>query len=185
MKAHRRASDGRAHPQDSITAPGTRPFYVQALIVSSLVVALVAGYAAYRIAFDTVTEGQGPRFDLSSLILGKEDGALDLDPDNPCIVVQEHLETMRRRDYQASYGYLSAPLRLAMSFDEFVASAKRTAPLLRDVDEYIFESYDATDGTAAASGYVVYAGGGRSRARASFVREEGGWRVASLTLVYE
>jgi hypothetical protein len=163
-----------------------RRFFLGVLIACILVVALAAGAAIFKYAFDTVEAPPETRFDLASLFLrGDQKSSAFPDAKNPCIVVQEHLEKLRRRDYASAYKDLGEGLRAITSPAEFASNAQKNEPLLRDIESFSFPSYTSDGGSAAISGYIEYATGGRSRVDASLVKEGGRWKIALLTLIYQ
>jgi hypothetical protein len=164
-----------------------RRFYTAALTAAVLIFAITAGYLVYRVAFNTVPQEPEPRFDLSSLFIrGPQPGATaQMDAGNPCMVVQEHLEELRRKDYEGAYQYLATPLRDMTGFSGFTDNARRNAPILRDIEAYQFGAFKLKDGTADVSGHIVYEAGGRSDVEALLVKEFGRWRLVRVTVIYE
>jgi hypothetical protein len=158
-----------------------RKFYMRALIVAFLVIVVSGGFAIYLTAFNTATSPRGPSFDLSSLAVG---GRELPDPENPCIVLQEHLDATRLKSYRRAYDYLSEGLRKTTSFDAFVSNARANRLLFRDVSGYRFSEYKVDGAAASASGYLMYEPGGRSEAQATFEREGSSWKISLITVIY-
>ncbi|MHB8896098.1 MAG: hypothetical protein ACYC99_13105 [Candidatus Geothermincolia bacterium] len=163
-----------------------RRFYIFIILSCVIVVALSAAVATYKYAFITVEEPREPRFDLSSLFVqGAQKGLRIPDANNPCIVLQEHLDRLRRRDYGAAYKELSEGLRNKTSLADFTTNARKNEPLFRDVVSYNFPTCTISDNAATASGFIKYSGGGKSRVDAWFAKEGGKWKIALLALVYQ
>jgi hypothetical protein len=175
---------GGARPLDQATEPRSydRRFYAGVLLAAALLIVAVVGFAVYRTAFYKEAPPSGPTFDLSSLAVGS--GGLP-DPQNPCVVLQEYLESTRRKHYEKAYGFLCQGLKRESSMDDFVSNAQRNALLFNDISAYLFRAYKTDGGAASASGYVVYKSGGRSRVEATFAREGSSWKIALLTVVYQ
>lgn len=164
-----------------------RLFYRALLAAAILIIAIIAGYAVYRVAFNAVEREPEPAFDLSSLFIRGRQPAAQPQPDagNPSMIVQEYLEQLRRKDYERAYRYLATPLRDMTMLSEFVGNARRNEALLRDAEAYRFSAFTVSDGTAQAMGHIDYDTGGRSRVEAMLVKEFGKWRIVRVTVVYE
>jgi hypothetical protein len=157
-----------------------RAFYSGVLLLSFLLIATAVGFAVYRTAFNTTEPPSEPSFDLVSLLRA---GAQP-DPANPCIVVQQHLEASRRRSLDEAYRFLSVGLKSKLTYEEFASGTDVGAPLLDDIKGYRFGSYDIDGDKAETRGYILYRAGGRSAVEATLAREEGGWRISRITVVY-
>lgn len=148
-----------------------------------IVIVLCVGFVVYRFAFNRQKAPDEAPYDLSSYFMVGTSGLPD--PSNPCVVLQEYLELTRRESYERAYEYLCAGLKQEVSLEEFMVNSKKNSLLFRDVEQYDFSSY-RVDGTAAsAGGYIEYLPGGRSRVEAAFAKEEGDWRIALVTVVYQ
>jgi len=160
-----------------------RRFYGRVLLTAFIVIILCAGFITYRLFINRGEQTVPARYDLSSLFNA---GAQAFpDPSNPSILLQEYLELISRGSYERAYGYLCAGLKKEVSFEEFVANNEKNSLLFRDVERYRFSQY-SVDGTAAStSGYMEYGAGGRSLVEAAFTKEEDGWRIALVTVVYQ
>jgi hypothetical protein len=177
-----------ASPLTGRELPGDdRRFYTAALTAAVLIFAITAGYLVYRVAFNTVQQQPEPRFDLSSLFIRGRQPATppQMNAGNPCMVVQEHLEALRRKDYEGAFEYLATPLRDMTGLPAFTGNARRNAPLMRDVETYQFGAFKVRDGTREFSGHLVYETGGRSDVEALLVKEFGRWRIVRVTVIYE
>ena len=159
-----------------------RRFYAGVLLVAFLLILAVVGFAVYRTAFNTETPQPGPVFDLSSLYTG---GSGLPDPANPCIVLQEHLEATRTSANRKAYGCLCQGLKKITSFDQFVSNARTDRLLFREVAGYRFARYKINGTAASATGFITYKTGGSSKVDAQFAREEGSWRIALMTVIYQ
>ncbi len=159
-----------------------RKFYAGALLVSVIVITLTAGFAVYMTTFNT-SPPQSPRYyDFSSFINA---GRSLPDPKNPAIVLQQHLESIHLKSYRSAYDDLCSGLRKTTGYDEFVANAGENQALFQDISSYDVPDYEVHGTSATASGYVNYAGGGRSKVQADFAREGDDWKIAIMTLIYE
>lgn len=159
-----------------------RRFYAGALAAAFIVIMLAAGFAVYRVAFNTEKTQPQSAFDLGSLAVG---GAVQPDPANPCIVLQDHIEATRRASYRLAYGFFCEGLKKITSFDDFVANARTNSILFRDVAGYDCNSYKVNGTAASATGYITYKSGGRSKVEAAFAREGGSWRISQMTVIYQ
>lgn len=159
-----------------------RRFYAGVLLVAFLLILAVVGFAVYRTALTTETPSPGPSFDFSSLY---PSGSGLPDPANPCIVLQEHLEATRTGAYREAYGYLCRGLKKITSFDQFVSNAGTDRLLFREVAGYRFARYKINGTAAGATGFITYKTGGRSKVDAQFAREDGSWRIALMTVIYQ
>lgn len=162
-----------------------RTFYFSVLTVAFLIILIAAGLVIYNLAFNTVTVVAGPQFDLRSLYLN---GPTRIpDRGNPCMVVQEHLEKLRGKDYAGAYEYLSQPLKKEVSLDAFTQNAQKNYLLLSDVSTYSFPecTYDGAGNAATLRGYVWYRSGGRSTVEADFTKEDGVWKISRMAIVYD
>lgn len=160
-----------------------RRFYGRVLLVAFIVIILCAGFITYRLVINGGKQTGPARYDLSSLF--KAGTQAFPDSSNPCILLQEYLELTSRGLYERAYDYLCADLKKEVSFDEFVANSEKNSLLFRDIERYRFGQY-SVDGTAAStSGYMEYGTGGRSLVEAAFAKEEDGWRIALVTVVYQ
>ncbi len=174
---------------------GTRPqvpgrdrrSFVIVIAVCVLMLALVAFVAGYKLLYDTVEESSDPRLDLSSLYtMGTRAAGPALHgPDNPCIAIQGHLERLRLKRYKEAYEDQANGLRSVTSLDAYVSSARRNAPLFRDIASYGFPECKVAGDGVTVRGFIEYGDGARSKVEASFVREKGRWKIAVLTVVYQ
>jgi hypothetical protein len=182
----RRTSGRTAEPSD---APDHRNRRLRIVVASAciLMIALAVAFVVYRLAFNTVEAVPEPRFDLSSLLLKGQAGpsAAVVDINNPAIAVQEHLELLRQKDYDTAYKDLSAELHRVTSLEQFRSNAAQNLPLFRDISSYSIPAFVVAGDSATASGIINYDNGGKSRVDASFVREGGKWKLATLTVVYQ
>lgn len=160
-----------------------RSHYFAAVLCALVLVLIVTGYVVYNTHFKKTPVAASPAFDLSSLFFAR--GPMPPDPANPCLVLEQQLETTRTGDYQMAYDMLSSGLKKEVGFEQFVKNAKDNGLLLRQASTYIFPSFSAQKSAAAVSGFVEYRTGGRSKVEASFAREGGAWRIARLTMSYE
>lgn len=177
-----RAARGR--PLDEATEPRSydRRFYAGVLLAAFVVIVLVVAFAVYRVAFNTVTPPSGPSFDLTSLSIG---GKALPDPQNPCIVLQEHLEATRRNSYRAAYDFFCQGLKKITTLDAFTSNARTNSLLFKDISAYHFTGYQVNGTAATATGYIVYTSGGRSKVDVQFAREGNSWKVAMMTVIYQ
>ena len=160
-----------------------RRFYARAISVGFLVIIISIVFAVYNFAFKAGEPGHEPSFDLGSLFM--TDSRIVPSPRNPCIVIQEYLETIREGRYRKAYGYLCAGLKREVTYEAFVSNAEGNDLLFRDISGYRFSGY-RVDGTAAgADGYIEYRAGGRSRVEAAFAQEGLYWRIAQMTLIFQ
>jgi len=175
---------GKARPLDEATEPRSydRRFYAGTLLAATLLIAAIIGFAVYRTAFYKEAPRSEPTFDFSSLAAG---GGELPDSQNPCVVLQEHLEATRRKSYDKAYDYLCQGLKRESSLDDFVSNAQRNILLFNDISAYRFRDYQTNGSSASASGYVVYRSGGRSRVEATFAREGSSWKIALITVIYQ
>ena len=173
--------------EDGFSRFDNRRVFVSVILTGALLIALTAGFSIYRLAFNTVVQAPSPAYDLASLrISGRQPQAPpQVDASNPCMVLQEHLELLRQRDYAQAYQYLCSGLQKMTSLAEFTDNAKRNAPLFRDIKAYKFGSYHCSGTAASVDGYLVYAGGGRSKVQAQLSRQADGWKIAFTTVIYE
>ena len=180
---------GGEHPG---TAPGPSRFdnrrvFMSVLVTGVLLIALAAGFSVYKVAFNKVVQAPSPSYDLTSFqVSGRQPQAPpQVDAGNPCMVLQEHLELLRRKDYAQAYEYLCNGLHGMTSLAEFTDNAKRNAPLFRDIRAYRFGSYSSSGTAASVDGYLVYSGGGRSKVQAQLSKQADGWKIAFMTVIYE
>ena len=145
-----------------------------------LLIAAAIGIAAWWVSSRTPAPPEGPTFDFSSLL-----PAGLPDPGNPCIVLQEHLEATRRGSYRRAYAQLSAGLRNTTSYEQFAANARANELLFKGVAGYRCETWDVEGDEADAVVFVEYGAGGRSRAEARFSRDNGGWKIDLVTVIYQ
>lgn len=144
---------------------------------------VVVGFIVYNLAFKKVAVTPTTPFDLSSMVVSG-DRALP-EPSNPCIVIQENLETTRRGEYQRAYRYLAEGLKEQTTYEEFAANAGENLLLAEEISRYVFPDYSVEGDVAALTGYILYVDGSRSRVEAAFTREVDGWRIARMTIVLE
>jgi hypothetical protein len=174
----------KGRPLDEATEPRSydRRFYASVLLAAFVMIVLVVGFAVYRLAFNTEPPPSGPSVDLTSLSTG---GKALPDPQNPCIVLQEHLEAVRKGSYRTAYGFFCQGLKKTNSLDAFTSNARANKLLFNDVSAYRFNGYRVNGTAASATGYIVYESGGRSRVDAQFAREGNSWKVALMTVIYQ
>ena len=173
-------------------APGPSRFdnrrvFMSVIVTGVLLIALTAGFSVYRVAFNREVVPPSPTYDLNSLKIGgsQPQAPPGVDAGNPCIVLQEHLELLRRKDYAQAYEYLCSGLKSMTSLAEFTDNARRNAPIFRDVEAYKFSSFDTSGTAAGVDGYMVYIGGGRSRVKAQLSKQADEWKIAFMTVIYE
>jgi hypothetical protein len=152
-----------------------------------LMVVLVGAFAVYKLTFDTVETPLEPSFDLSSLFLRGVTGPGSARPavSNPGLVLQEHLERLRKKDIAGAYKDLSTALQKTTPLNDFTLSAKKNEPLFRDITAYSVTDAQVSGDTATVGGTVTYQSGDTSRVTASFVKEGGSWKIETLALVYQ
>lgn len=148
------------------------------------VVAFAAALGTFKLVHDTRDVIPEPGFDLSSFL---STGTVKALPDarNPVIVLQEHLEHIRLRRFEAAYGGQSKNLGSLVSLEEFSDNARKNEPLFREVAAYSFPVYTVDGDSAAVSGTISYEDGNKSRVDATLVRESGQWKIAGITLTYQ
>lgn len=168
-------------------SPNDKRIFRAAMFASVLIILLVGAFVAYRMVFNTVRTASGPRFDLASLFIRGDQQSPEAGPDlgNPSIVVQRHLDLLRRKDFAAAYEDLSSPLRDMTPPEVFAQNAEKNEPLLRDVSAYACGGYSARGNRATLTGRTRYGTGGASRVTAALSKEGGQWKIVTLTLVYE
>jgi hypothetical protein len=173
----------KGRPIDEATEPRSydRRFYAGVLLAAFVVIVLVVAFAVYRVAFNTVTPPSGPSFDLTSLSTG---GKALPDPQNPCIILQEHLEAIRSNSYRNAYDYFCQGLKKITTLDAFSSNAKTNSLLFYDISAYHFTGYQVNGTAASATGYIIYKSGGRSKVDVQFAREGSSWKVALMTVIY-
>lgn len=164
-----------------------RRIFISVMVAGLLMIALAAGFSIYRLAFNKVVETPSPTFDLTSLqIRGEQPPAQpQVDAANPCMVLQEHLELLRRKDYGQAYNGLCTGLKSMTSLTDFTNNARLNAALFRDVQGYRFNSFQSSGTAASADGYMVYNSGGKSRVQAQFSKQPDGWKIALMTVIYQ
>ncbi len=174
----------KGRPLDEATEPRSydRRFYAGVLISAFVVIVLVTAFAVYRFAFNTVTPPSGPSFDLTSLSTG---GKALPDPRNPCIVLQEHLEAIRKSSFRTAYDFFCQGLKKITSLDAFTTNAKANNLLFKDISAYRFTGYRVNGTAADATGYIAYKSGGRSKVEVQFAREGRSWKIALITVIYQ
>jgi hypothetical protein len=159
-----------------------RWFYAGVLLLSFILIVAATAYAVFRTAFNTEPPPPGPSFDLTGFTV---DTGAQPDPENPCIVLQEHLEATRKGAYRSAYAFLCKGLKDVTSYDQFVANAKANNMLFRDVDGYRCSTYEVNGTAAKTVGYMEYKTGGRSKVETHFAREGDSWRIALMTVIYQ
>ena len=160
-----------------------RRFYARVLLAAFIVIILCIVLVTYLFVVDGGEKAGPARFDLSSLFT---DGSRALpDPHNPCMVLQEYLELTSRKSYERAYDYLSEGLKKEVSLDEFVSNSEKNSLLFNDVERYRFSQYTVEETAATANGYMEYGTGGRSLVEVAFAKEDNGWRIALVTVVYQ
>jgi hypothetical protein len=164
-----------------------RRVFISVMVTGILMIALAAGFSIYRLAFNKLVEMPSPKFDLTSLrISGTQPPAQpQVDAANPCMVLQEHLELLRRKDYDQAYADLCSGLQSMTPLVDFTNNARLNAALFRDVQGYRFTSFQSSGTAASVDGYMVYNGGGKSRVQAQFSRQPDGWKIALMTVIYQ
>ncbi len=184
MSPAREKKQKHRHPVYEAVEPRSydRKFYARVLLLSFIVIVAAAAFAVYRTAFNTEPPPPGPEFDLTGF---STDTGHQPDPDNPCIVLQEHLEATRKGAFRSAYGNLCKGLKDVTSYDEFVANAKANNMLLREVGGYRCATYEVNGTAAKVVGYVEYKAGGRSKVETHFAREGDSWRIALMTVIYQ
>jgi hypothetical protein len=187
MPFFNKSEDSQGRKRGEAPADEDRCFNAGVLAACVLLAATVAGFGIYRVAFNKVSLPPAPRLDLSSLyISGRQPSALpQADAGNPSIAVQEYLEELRTRDYEQAYLRLSPALRDMTSMDAFAANNKRNEPLFREIKRYRFGGYTFDGSAAGVEGSIEYHDGGRSRVKATLVRQAGEWNIALITVAYE
>jgi len=158
-------------------------FYGRVLLAAFILIILCAGFVTCSLVVNRGKQTGPARYDLSSLF--KAGTQAFPDPSNPCILLQEYLELTSRGSYERAYDYLCEGLKKEVSFEEFVANSEKNSLLFRDVERYRFSQYGVDGTTASTSGYMEYGVGGRSLVEAAFTKEEDGWRIALVTVVYQ
>lgn len=134
--------------------------------------------------YDTRDEVPSPRVDLSSIFpTGTWKGIPEVQ--NPAVVLQEHLEHLRLRQFGAAYDDQSRNLKALTTRAEFTANARKNEPLFREIAAYHFPAYAVNGETATLSGTIDYENGGTSKVDAALVKEGGRWKMAGITLVYQ
>lgn len=167
------------------TSSYDRKFYVSVLIASIVIVIAAAGILAYNLAFNTTSVITAPQFDLRSLYIKKPVKLPD--PDNPSMVVQKHLDLLRAKQYKEAYELLSSGLKKSTTLEAFTANANSNAVLLTGVSTYSFPEFtvDASGNSATATGNIWYRAGGRSNVEATFVKEDGAWKISRMAIIYD
>lgn len=160
-----------------------RRFYARALIAGLILILVTVGIAVYAFAFKTEPAPVGPVLDLSSLFISASRQTPDLQ--NPCIVLQEHLEAIRTDQFRVAYSYLSDSVRKNLTLAEFSANARKSGPLFTDAEAYDVSNYRADEVGASAGGFIIYRAGGRSGVGAYFLREQGAWKITQTNIVVE
>jgi hypothetical protein len=169
--------------QGASGARRNRLYFRGAVVGALLLVIIATGYIVYNVNFKKKTAAAAVSFDLSSLFFQRP--TLPPEPANPCIVLQSQIDATRTGNYQAAYDLLATQLKQTISFEQFVKNAKDNQLLLKQISAYDFPAYAAQGDSAFASGYVDYTTGGRSKVEAYFAMENGVWRIARLTIVYD
>ncbi len=166
------------------TTRKNRRFFLGILAACVAVIAFAAAVGIYKLAYDTRDAIPEPDVDLSTLF---STGTFKALPDvrNPAIVLQEHLEHLRSRRYEAAYRDQSKNLGALAPLEEFTDNVRKNEPLFREVAAYSFPAYTADGDSAAVSGTISYEDGNKSRVDATLVRESGKWKVAGITLIYQ
>jgi hypothetical protein len=159
-----------------------RRFYARALIAGALLIAVSAALLSFY-GWRTKAVNPGPSFDLTNLFIQRM--AVVPDPANPCIVLQEHLEATRTRNYDKAYSDLCEGLKKEVSFAEFSANALSDNLLFGAVSGYRFPTFTVTGTAASATGYIEYFPEGHSRVEAAFAKEGTSWRIAQLKVIYQ
>lgn len=185
---HRSSGDDSARPAPPASNPG---FYTYAIVVFVVVASLLAGFLIYRVGFNKAQAPPSMDFDLSSLFIKGAQAAPHtaqlVDPSNPCMVVQEFLELIRTGRDEEAYDLLASGLRDTTSLPDFIRNNDKNAPLFKNVEGYDFGTFsvDPQTGKAVLTGYVNYAGGGRSEVKAYLVSRDGAWRIDVVTVAYQ
>ena len=159
-----------------------RRLYPRVLLAAFLIILIASGFVVWRLAFYTVAPSDEPTFDLSSVFFNEH---LLPDPENPCMVLQDHLEATRLKQYRLAYNFLCSGLQSETAYDDFVANCKSNDALFKDVRGYLCDRYTVDGSAAEATGYIVYRSGDRSRVKASFARQDGTWRIARITVIFQ
>jgi len=159
-----------------------RRFYAGVLGVAFLAILIAVGFALYFTVFYTERAPEQSKFDLASLAVG---GTQQPDPANPCIVLQEHLEATRLGSCRRAYDFLYQGLKKQVSFDGFVANAKESKELFRNIATYRCERFKVNGTTTTTTAYIVYKSGGHSKVEAAFAREGNTWRISVITVIYQ
>lgn len=159
-----------------------RKVYAGALLLAFIAILLTVGFAVYSTVFSADVENDPPYFDLTSLVPA---GGVLPDPSNPAIRLQEHIEALHRKSFRRAYEDLCEGLRKTTTYEEFVSNASENEALFQEIAGYSVPSFEVRGTAASVTGYVNYPAGGRSRASADFAREEDGWKIAIMTLIYE
>lgn len=160
--------------------------YDRMIYAGLLGVAFFATFIAVAFAvFGTVTEGEQqlwPAFDFGSFLKGS---ASQADPHNPCIVLQEYLESIASREHENAYGMLDSVQREELSLEDFVDGTGEYSELFTGIKSYQASSYSVVDNTASCTGYIHYEEGGRSKVEAAFSRTEDRWQLSFVSVIYD
>lgn len=160
-----------------------RRFYARALLIGAILIMLTTGFAIYSSFYKTATPAHEEKYDIGSLFTMRN--ATPPDAGNPCIILQEYLETTRASEYARAYGYLFSGLQKSVSLKDFTDNTRSNSLLFREISGYSFPSYRLDAAGACAVGYIQYKDGGRSRVEAAFARENNAWKISEMTVIYE
>lgn len=163
--------------------PYDRRVFVRAFFLSVVIVAaVIAAVILLTVSWGGGGGTDGPTMDLSSVFFRR--GSVP-DSENPCMVVQSHLEATRRGMYRTAYDFLSDDLKAQVDFESFQENAKSNRLLFSNLKRYSFPGYEETDGSSNVVGEVEYGFDGRSRVEARLTRNNGEWKISELDMVFQ